>query len=342
MAKAPSAPIGKPTVKAGTKPVQRPSAQTAGEATGKPVPVRKAPVATPVSAPSFEIVEQHDRMSFLNMLVYGDHGVGKTYLLGTCVDVPLMRDVLLLNAEGGDLTYQSKEHEFALIDSIRATNFKTVSKVHEFLLAHCRLRDADDIDKLRALEARLKDKDPKEIKEPRQYRTVIIDSLTEVEQYCMNTVLGINPNLELDNIPTSAEWAEYKKNHSMIQRFVRSFRDLPMNVLFTCARDYTQDENKKYQYSPSMTGKLSRQIQGFMDVVGYYVATPSEDGKCMTRRLWVQPVDRRFSAKCRFSQFKGTHFDNPTIPSILEAVGMRSDAPKVAAKPKVKQKAKAT
>jgi hypothetical protein len=58
-----------------------------------------------------------------------------------------------------------------------------------------------------------------------------------------------------------------------------------------------------------------------MDVVGYLVTMPITDKGLIPRRLWVQPAGK-FAAKCRFPEYTGTHFDNPTIKKILSAVGL--------------------
>jgi hypothetical protein len=258
------------------------------------------------------------------MLAYAEYGVGKTYLMGTAVDVPSMRDVILLNAEGGHLTYNDDAHEFGVIDSARVTTYKQASRFYEFLKLHCHLRDRTDQaakNKMRELQDQLMPG----IVEPerlRRYYTVITDSLTELETYCMNQLLGVNDATKIDEEVAGAEWAEYKKQHMMVQRLVRNFRDLPMHVLFTCARSYTQDEMKRHMYGPMLTGKLASHVQGFMDVVGYLVmGAPKEDGSEPDRRLYVRPSPR-WQAKSRFSKFKGGHFDNPTMASILTEVGI--------------------
>ena len=259
---------------------------------------------------------------FLNLLVYGDFGVGKTRLAGSACGVEQMNDVLLINAESGELTLESDELPFENIDQVRITDFSGVARVFEFLRRHCQLRDEQDIEGLRTLEARLKGVALEEIETPKQYRTVIIDSLSEVEAYCMNQLLGISDASKIDDETATAEWGEYKRNHSMMQRLVRSYRDLPMHLIMTCHRQYDQDEQKKMLYTPAMTGKLRSQVQGFVDMVGYLVmGSPKEDGSPADRRLYVQP-STRYAAKCRFSKFKAPHMDNPTMQTILEAIGM--------------------
>jgi hypothetical protein len=246
------------------------------------------------------------------MLVYGNYGVGKTYLAGTASEVESMRDVLIINAEAGDLSLAA----FSNIDSITVQDFKTLGRINEFLKQHCTARDAGDTVRLCELEAEVRQVEISEIETPRQYRTVIIDSLTELEAYCMNQLLGITDTTRLDEDPQSAEWAEYKKNHTMMQRVVRAFRDLPMHVIFTASEQYQQDENKKYKFSPDLTGKLSKKIQGFMDMVGYLAI--GKDGEATIRRLYVSPSPvGKYDAKHRYQAFTKDFFLNPTIMKIL-------------------------
>lgn len=274
----------------------------------------------PTVPPPFRIRRVSRRERYLKLLIYGNYGTGKTYLAGTASEVPELRDVLMINAEAGDLTLDEFEH----IDEITVQDFKMLARVYEFLKAHCAARDANDMDKLEAMHRRFFGEEG----EPRKYRTVIVDSLSEIEQYCLNSLLGIAENTKLDDEVQSAEWAEYKKNNSMILRMVRNFRNLPMNVIFTCAESYTQDETKKMKFTLDLTGKLSKKVQGFMDMVGYLQAGSAvqEEGKpevTIPRRLSVTPTPR-FDAKHRYASFKGTHFDNPTIGKILKETGLLS------------------
>lgn len=304
--------------------------------------IKSAPKVTPQRAPSFKIEDVHTKARWINFLVYGNYGCGKTFLTSTAVSVPEMRDVLLIDAEAGDMTLmgESKIHNFEDINTIRVKDFKQVARVQEFLRIHCKLRDEGDTGGLRDLEARLKGVEPDEIDEPRKYYTVIIDSLAEVEAYCLNQLLGVSELTRLDEEAIAAEWSEYKKNRTMILRLVRGFRDLPMHVLITCPAQYQQDETKRMLWSLSLTGKLSSQVQGAMDVVGFLTTLqPETENAPIPRRLYVQPIKgNKFDAKCRFSSFKGSHFDNPTMGTILETVGLTSAiTPKTKSKPTLKE-----
>lgn len=262
--------------------------------------------------PAFRVETTQRRERYLKLLIYGNFGVGKTHLAGSSSEVESMRDVLIINAEAGDLSLTA----FEGVDSITVQDFKTLGRIHEFLKQHCKARDEGNTDRLKALESVVTGIDESEIKKPRQYRTVIVDSLTELEAYCMNQLLGINDTTRLDEETDSAEWSEYKKNHTMMQRIVRAFRDLPMHVIFTASEQFQQDENKRYKFSPDLTGKLSKKIQGFMDMVGYLAI--GKDGDKTIRRLYVQPSPTgKYDAKHRYQAFKGEFFLDPSIKKIL-------------------------
>ncbi len=260
---------------------------------------------------------------WLNMMCYADYGVGKTEFCGTATEVPGMRDVLMIDVEAGDLTLRDKINE-GLIDTISITNFKTFARVHEFLRLHCRFRDEDNTEELIRLEAGLKQIPESEIKTPRKYKTVIIDSLTEVQKLCMYNLLGVNVGehkLDIAPIP-EGENLPWMSAQEMMRLLIRTFRNLPMHCLMTCSVIMEQDKQKEYHYKPMLPGKLSHESQGFLDVVGFLVAktmTDDEGNDLVKRRMLLQPSDK-WSAKDRYH--KGNtiaYIDNPTLTKFLQA-----------------------
>ena len=283
------------------------------------------PAGTP-QAPAFIIPTKRAPLPYIKALFYGEYGAGKTYLCGTSVSVEPMNDVLVISAEGGDLTLWDPEgkHPFEKIDVTKVTDYKTVARVYDFLKVHCSIRDNVDEESVARLKRlqKIVMPDMEDSERIRRYRTVIIDSLTEVEVYCMNQLTGVNNETKMDEEVSPAEWPQYRQQHTMVQRMIRNFRNLPMHVLFTAARGYIQDELKRQLFSPMMTGKLSSQIQGFMDVVGYLVLGQAEsDDTAAPRRLYVRPTTR-FAAKCRLTPFRGAFFDDPSMEAILTHTGL--------------------
>jgi len=279
--------------------------------------------AAKVVAP-FQITGMQDRDRWLKMILYGKHGAGKTELAGSSVDVEAMRDVVMIDAESGDMTLHDSARikNPSLIHHIRVTDFKTVAYVQEFLKAYCSARDRGDKAMMSKLYAQVTGV---QTDNPPVYRTVIVDSLTEVEVYCVYQLLNIkvDGNNIGDDIDT-AGWPEFRKNNEMVKLLVRAFRDLPMHVIFVCAESYTQDEQKKHHYSPALTGKLASQVQGFVDIVGWVTVGPSDGTSEAPRRVFIQPISGgpKFDAKNRRSVYKAPFFDNPSMSSIMRDIGL--------------------
>lgn len=189
----------------------------------------------------------------LNILVYGQSGVGKTYLAGSSDDVPQMRSVLVIDLEGGTETLRSP---YGDVDVVRVKDWKEMQAVYDDL--H---RGEHD------------------------YHTVIIDSLTEAAKFNMYGVMADLVARKLDDgkyvdpdIPSVREWG---KNIEQMRKFVRAFRDLPVHTIFTALERVDKDERTGMQtIKPMLSGKLADEIAAFLDVVLYYYIkeVPGADG----------------------------------------------------------------
>jgi GTPase SAR1 family protein len=269
------------------------------------------------------------RKKYLKALIYGQPGAGKTTLFGSAVDVPEMRDVLVIAAEGGTLVLEENDrikHD-ELIDTVKVDRIEQLQKLYEFLKHHCHARDNGDRATMEALQ-RMTFGIPKE--EPldrlREYHTVILDSLTEIEAQNLSKIMNLDSmGIDAGEDMAVAGFSEFRKNNHIIQRIVRQFRDLPIHVFIVCAQSYTQDDLKRYHFSPALTGKLSTQIQGFVDIVGWLVVgspDPNDESGAGPRRLFVQPqTGPKADAKNRISSYKKAYFDNPTMLSIMRDTG---------------------
>lgn len=287
-------------------------------------------VAKPVPPP-FQMhgLTEYDR--WIKMLVYGDPGTGKTRLAGSSCLVPEMRDIFVIDAEAGDLTIASEPVFAAFKDNfmvVKVRDFKTYARVQEYLKLHCYYRDqnteaADD--KLKELEKQIMRPDQFDPEAPpKKFYTCITDSLSEIEAYSMQQILGISDASRIDATVGAPEWGEFRQNLSQVLRAIRAYRDLPMHVIFTCAAGFIQDEQKRQMWSPALTGKLSRQCQGFMDVVGYMYTTQATgaDGKTTKVHNLLCAPTPKINAKNRFSNFKLTGWADPTMETILASVGL--------------------
>lgn len=295
--------------------------------------VNKAPMKTgggsvkQASPGAFNVhtLEQEDRHKWLNLLVYGPHGAGKTTLLASAADVEEMQDVLVVTAEGGTVVFENNDRiaNWKGLDIIKIDRIEQFSKVYDFLKAHIAWRDdPDKEEKLQGLQDMVLGEEAGRL---RRYRTVIVDSLSEIEAQNLAKILDLDSlGLDAGDDMEVAGFPQFRKNNHIIQRIVRQFRDLDIHVLMTCAQSYSQDERKVYHYSPKLTGQLRTNIQGFFDVVGWLVVgNKSAEDEAGPRRLFVQPQSSpKADAKCRLAGFKEEFLDNPVMADVVYDMGV--------------------
>jgi phage nucleotide-binding protein len=228
---------------------------------------------------------------YINLLVYGDPGVGKTELGGTAQDHPSTSPVLILDIEGGTATLRKRP-------DVMVVRIKSVT---DLVLIH------GELDKAIASG------------DPQAPRTVVVDSLTELQKLDMNDIMRTvvkrakEKGDERDpDVPSQREWGK-SSNH--IRNIVRAYRDLPCNVIFTALAKREQDDNTGTVVTvPSLPGKLASETPAFLDIVGY-LYTEIKDSK-IQRRMLCQP-SRTKLAKDRLGVF-GDLLENPTIPMLWD------------------------
>jgi len=246
-----------------------------------------------------QVVKVSQRTDYVKMLVYGVPGAGKTYLAGTADDVDFMRPVLFVDIEGGT---------------------KTIRKLHPDVEVLRVVDKFDDKGRLkRTAWERLQDVYEDLRRGVGDYRTVVIDNLTEAQKISMYSVLAKvtqeNPIRDPD-IPAERDWG---KSGEMVRRMVRAFRDLEAHVIFTCHQQDVRDQRTgTIEIRPSLPGKLSMEIAGFVDEVLYLYTKPdkSQEGEVI-RKILCNPTEK-YIAKTRGGL--PTVIDDPTMAKIASYV----------------------
>lgn len=237
-------------------------------------------------------------------LVHADGGVGKSWL-GQTTPVPR----LVLDAEGGSRTPWRPDHKG---DGARQR------RVHPDLPAdwdprreeppvagdwdtcHVAVRDFEDVQK--AYEWLQSGKHP--------FKSVILDSLTEIQARCKDSISGTDT-------PAERDWGLLLIR---MQHLVRQFRDLvfhptnPLDAVVILA--LTKDNNGKR--SPAVQGALGVTLPGYVDLEGYMFVEVSDTGD-EQRKMLIHPRPG-FEAKCRkheLTKAYGAAITNPDFEDML-------------------------
>jgi hypothetical protein len=251
--------------------------------------------ATEIAGLKIERVQ--DRIPHFNMLVYGRSGVGKTRLAGSAHVVPEMARSLIIDIEGGAMTLRK---DFPDAELVRVDSWKDMQSVYDALFAG-----------------------------GHGFRTVVLDSLTEIQKFNMDSIMRglMEKNNERDmDVPGLREWG---KNLEQTRRFVRAFRDLPINVIFTALEREDKDRMNRPIKLPSLSGKMAQEVAAFLDIVLYYSIKEVEgpDGKRQIRVLQSQATESTI-AKDRSGLLPAV-MTEPTMEKLYELIVRRTIKPKI-------------
>lgn len=231
-------------------------------------------------------------LATLKILVYGQPGVGKTYLAGSAEDDERMAPVLYGDVEAGVLTLR---HRGKALDVVRIDSIEDLRAVYRELQA-----------------GRL------------AYRTFVLDSLTELQKVSLRDIIGTK------DIATLQDWGKNLDQVRRMIRLFRGLPI--HFVCTALEMDIKDDETGAVWVRPSLPGKLSAEVSGFFDIVGRLSgkAVPQPDKSIkIERRLLVQQHGR-YTAKDR-SDALGVELVNPTLPHMLDAI-LASSEPKKTSK----------
>jgi len=234
----------------------------------------KGPLADQVHPP--------DALAYLNLLIYGHPGAGKTYLAGTAADHPMTSPILVLDIDGGTVTLRDRTKD---VDVIQVRSPQHMKEIH---------------DELRTNNAGY-------------YRTVVIDSITELQKLDMREVMREMLQKRPDRDPDVPDKREWGISGEHIRRIIRAYRDLEMNTIFTALMiDYKDEKTGQVTFNPSLPGKLRNEVPGFIDIVGYLYVTA--EGEEVNRTIQFQQT-QKVIAKDRTASL-GAKLVNTTIPEM--------------------------
>src|SRR5262245_62092764 len=108
------------------------------------------------------VKKPEELVDWFNLFVFGEAGIGKTVLLGTCADHELTRPMLLIDCEGGTKSIRGKD-----IDVVQVRTVEQLEKIQNELF-----KDMGGAEGTGGY-----------------YRTVGIDTLTELQQVDLRAIM---------------------------------------------------------------------------------------------------------------------------------------------------------
>lgn len=204
-----------------------------------------------------KIVTFQAQNHFIKALIFGRPGSGKTTFASTAPSP------IFLSAEAGLLSIAHKKPHAIIISTL-----KDLQDAYHYLNT-----------------------------EKHGYKTVVIDSITEINEIVKAEIeqknnRGISKN----------DWGEVL---SKLKKIIRDFRDLPMHCIFLAQESIEKDDDTIVRIYPSLNGKAATEILAACDVVGYL-----EIDRTLSERYMVVKEHSVLATKNRLSALKS---DNPSL-----------------------------
>ena len=229
----------------------------------------------------------------IKCLIYGESGIGKTYIAST-----LPGKTLIISAESGLLSLAG--FDIDMID----LNFNDSGKVNS---------KTTRLEEFKKIIAWLH---TEEIQ--KKYNNIFIDSLTEIAQNLVESLLVKYPNRS----DALVLWGEYAKEISYI---IKLFRDLPkFNVIMTALVKFDKDDTDQRYAMIDLQGSIVNRLPQFFDEVFFYNIILGENKK-LVRVLQTSKSDR-FVAKDRSGKLLPVEI--PNLSAIFDKINKKEETKK--------------
>lgn len=222
--------------------------------------------------------------TYLRTLVYGEPGVGKSVLAGTCPKaLMLVNDVDEVSSAALHGSTADRWHIRDYNDLTEAIDYLTHGGTEE-------------------------------------YEWVWLDNGTLIQEQGMDQIMSDLVLAKPHRNQYIPDKAEYMESQSRFGTAVRLLKNLPINLGITAHAMRTEDDDGKVVYLPMFQGgqgAFSQKICGYMGGVYYMTAVSKKEGG--TKRTLYTDKRGKFYAKDRYSALGGK-LEDPDFPTIIRKI----------------------
>jgi len=158
-----------------------------------------------------------------------------------------------------------------------------------------------------------------------QYETVVLDTLTGLQNLCMKHVLKEGVDRDPNRDPAMPAQRDWGKMSELIKPLLLNYRNLPMHVVFTAQERLVGDDDGNQEHTPDLSASIRAVACGSVDIIGrIYQAQvrqvnkrTKKEVKAWETRLLVGPHDE-YTTKDRTGNL-GRILTQPTMEKIIDA-----------------------
>jgi len=232
----------------------------------------------------------------INLLVYGESGIGKTVFASTASQLEKCSPALLIDVESGVMSAATMGIE---IDYVTVNDLPELQAAMELGLGG-------------------------------KYKTVIIDSLTELQKKLMSVLLKKAAIKDPSRDPYIAQMQDWGKNLELMRRIIMKMRDSSVHFIANALMSADRDERTGVVTNrPQLPGRLGNELAAFFDIVGALIAS---DKKEYFNRLVVRNA-ASYIVKDRTNRLPDDMY-GPTITKIFNFLGGKPNVPETNNRPK--------